>query len=57
MAGRPPTYQADDERPVSVSLRIPKALYAQVQQRVHMRRMRLSDSIREILYVKPYLIR
>ena len=27
MAGRPPAYQSDEEKPVSVSLRIPRPLY------------------------------
>ncbi len=47
MAGRPPTYQADDERPVSVSLRIPRALYDQAQQRVQQRRMTLTEALLE----------
>lgn len=45
MAGRPPTYQSTDERPVSVSLRIPKALYDQAQQWVRLRRMTLTEAL------------
>jgi hypothetical protein len=43
MAGRPPTYHADDERPVTVSLRVPKALYAQAQQYASQRRMSMTE--------------
>jgi hypothetical protein len=32
MAGRPLTYQSQDERPVSLSVRMPRALYDQLQQ-------------------------
>jgi hypothetical protein len=47
MAGRPPTYHVDEERPVSVSLRMPKALYEQAQQRVQQRRMTLTEALLE----------
>jgi hypothetical protein len=47
MAGRPPTYANDDARPVSVSLRVPRTLYAQVQERVRQRRMTLSEALLE----------
>jgi hypothetical protein len=49
MAGRKPLYSSDDEKPVSVSLRVPRALYDQVQQDVDMRRMTMTDAIVEIL--------
>ena len=45
MAGIRPTYQSTDERPVSVSLRIPKALYDQAQQWVRLRRMTLTEAL------------
>jgi hypothetical protein len=35
--GRPFVYQAEDERPVTVSLRVPRDLYAQLQRYVHLR--------------------
>jgi hypothetical protein len=47
MAGRSPIYHSQDQRPVSVSLRIPRALYEQVQERVHMRRMTLTETLLE----------
>src|SRR5438477_341107 len=40
---RPPTYHTDAERPVTVSVRIPRALYAQAQQYVSMRRTTLTE--------------
>jgi hypothetical protein len=43
MAGRPPTYLSDDEKPVSVSLRIPRELYEQAQRYVGMRRTTLTE--------------
>jgi hypothetical protein len=45
MAGRLPTYQNADDRPVSVSLRVPRQLYEQVQQRVQQRRMTLTEAL------------
>src|SRR6266487_3463009 len=36
MAGRPPTYQSEDEKPATVSLRIPRDVYAQVERYVKM---------------------
>jgi hypothetical protein len=47
MAGRPSLYRNEDERPVSVSLRVPRALYAQAQHRVQMRRMTLTEALLE----------
>jgi hypothetical protein len=47
MAGRPPTYQSEDARPVSVSLRVPRTLYEQAHQRVQMRRMTLTEALLE----------
>jgi len=49
MAGRKPLYYSDDEKPVSVSLRVPRTLYDQVQQYVDMRRMTMTDAIVESL--------
>jgi hypothetical protein len=43
MAGRPPTYHANEERPVSVSLRIPQPLYVQAQQYASQRRMSMTE--------------
>jgi hypothetical protein len=45
MAGRPPTYSHDDERPVSVSQRVPKALYDQAQHYAGQRRMTLTELV------------
>src|SRR5215510_2028770 len=45
MAGRPPTYLTDAEKPVSVSLRIPRQLYDQAQQQVRLRRMTLTEAL------------
>lgn len=36
-AGRPFVYESEDERPVTVSLRVPHDLYGQVQRYVHLR--------------------
>jgi hypothetical protein len=47
MAGRPPTYQSEDERPVSVSVRIPRALYDQCQQRASQRRLTMTEALLE----------
>jgi hypothetical protein len=41
--GRPYTYQSEEEKPVSVSLRLPRDLYEQAQQYVRMRRMTLTE--------------
>jgi len=42
--GRPPVYQSKDEKPVTVSLRIPRDVYEQAQRYVRMRRpMTLTD--------------
>lgn len=43
MAGRPRTYTQDDERPVTVSVRVPKVLYAQAQQYASQRRMSMTE--------------
>jgi hypothetical protein len=43
MAGRPPTYQSDDAQPVSISLRVPKALYDQAHQYAQQRRMSMTE--------------
>jgi hypothetical protein len=43
MAGRPLTYQSEDERPVSISVRVPKALYDQAQHYASMWRMTLTE--------------
>jgi hypothetical protein len=45
MAGRPLTYESPDERPVSVSLRLPRALYDQLQQRVSQRRLTMTEAL------------
>jgi hypothetical protein len=45
MAGRAPTYQSKDEKPVSVSVRIPRALYDQLQQRVSQRRLTMTEAL------------
>jgi Arc/MetJ-type ribon-helix-helix transcriptional regulator len=47
--GRPFEYQSEDERPVTVSLRLPRELYEQVQQRVQLRRTTLTEAIKDAL--------
>jgi hypothetical protein len=47
MAGRLPTYQSEAERPVSVSVRIPRVLYGQLQQRVSQRRLTMTEALLE----------
>src|SRR5438445_4436 len=42
---RPPTYHTDAEKPVSVSLRIPREVYDQVQRQVSQRRMTLTEAL------------
>ena len=52
MAGRPPTYHAEEERPVSVSLRIPKALYVQAQHYAGQRRLTLTELLLDGLQMR-----
>ena len=53
MAGRPPTYQSAEERPVTVSLRIPRGLYDEVQRYVAMRpRMTLTEFLLDSMRLK-----
>src|SRR6266851_4211098 len=40
---RPPTYQSDEEKPVTVSVRVPVALYAQAKAYAGQRRMSFTD--------------
>ena len=40
---RPPTYQSDDERPVTVSVRIPQELYAQAKAYAVQRRTTITE--------------
>ena len=40
---RPPTYQSDEEKPVTVSVRVPVELYAQAKAYAGQRRMSLTD--------------
>jgi Arc/MetJ-type ribon-helix-helix transcriptional regulator len=47
--GRPFEYQSEEERPVTVSLRIPRELYEPVQQRVQLRRTTLTEAIKDAL--------
>jgi hypothetical protein len=47
MAGRPPLYPSNEEKPVSVSLRIPRALHDQLQHQVRMRRLTLTEALLE----------
>src|SRR2546426_9598788 len=49
---RPPTYHTDAEKPVTVSVRIPRALYAQAQQYVSMRRTTLTEVLLEGLRLR-----
>jgi Arc/MetJ-type ribon-helix-helix transcriptional regulator len=48
-AGRPFVYQSEDERPVTLSVRVPHALYAQVEARVTQRRTTRSEAILEAI--------
>ncbi len=47
--GRPFAYQSDEERPVTVSLRLPHTLHERVQQRLSLRRMTITEAIKEAL--------
>jgi hypothetical protein len=40
---RPPTYQSDAERPMTVSVRMPQALYAQAKHHASLRRTTLTE--------------
>jgi hypothetical protein len=40
---RPPTYHSDEERPATVSVRIPQDLYGQAKQYASMRRLTLTE--------------
>ena len=52
MAGRPPTYLSDAEKPVSVSLRLPRELYEQAQQYVRLRRTTLTELLIDALRLR-----
>jgi hypothetical protein len=49
---RPRTYTTDTEKPVSVSLRIPRPLYDEAQHLAHMRRTTLTELIVEGLRMR-----
>ena len=49
---RPPTYTSDDDKPVSVSLRIPRDLYDQAQHHAHIRRTSLTALLVEGLRLR-----
>jgi hypothetical protein len=49
---RPPTYTSDAEKPVSISLRIPRDVYDQAQHHAHMRRTTLTALIVEGLRLR-----
>ena len=46
-AGRPFTYQSADERPRTVSVRIPRELYDQLERQVRQRRSTMSEALLE----------
>src|SRR6266849_6822980 len=45
--GRPFTYHSDDEKPVTISLRIPKLLYTRLQRYSSMYRQSISELVRD----------
>jgi len=45
--GRPFTYQSEDERPRTVSVRIPRELFQQLEARVNQRRTTMTEAILE----------
>jgi hypothetical protein len=47
--GRPFVYQSEEEKPVTVSLRIPRDLHEQLQQRMHLKRITLTEAIKDAL--------
>lgn len=47
--GRPFVYQSEDEKPVTVSLRLERSLYEQVQQRIRVKRMTITEAIKDAL--------
>lgn len=49
---RPPTYHSTDERPVSVSLRVPKAFYERAQQYASQRRLTLTELLLDGLQMR-----
>jgi hypothetical protein len=49
--GRPFVYQSEEEKPVTVSLRLPHALYERAEQRIRLQRMTLTEAIKEALEV------
>ena len=49
---RPAKYLADTERPVSLSLRIPRDIYDQAQHLAHMRRTSLTEIVIEGLRLR-----
>jgi len=46
-AGRPFVYQSEDERPRTVSVRIPRELYDQLERQVKQRRFTMSEALLE----------
>jgi hypothetical protein len=44
-SGRPFVYESDDDRPVTVSLRIPRDLYDAIQRRVHQRHQTMTEAL------------
>ena len=49
MPGRKPLYQEASARPVSVCVRVPRGLFAQVQGQMDIRRMSLTEAALEAL--------
>src|SRR6266581_2054739 len=45
--GRPFTYQSEDERPRTVSVRIPRELFQQLEARVNQRRTTMTEALLE----------
>ena len=49
---RPPKYASEEEKPVSVTLRLPRALYDQAQQHAKRRQTTLTELVREGLQMR-----
>src|SRR5262245_17601328 len=49
MPGRKPLYQSNAERPVTLCVRVPRALYNQLQAQMDIRRMSLTDAALDAL--------
>jgi hypothetical protein len=50
--GRPFVYQSDEERPITISVRLPKDLYDKLQRYAHIHRQHISDIVKEGLEIR-----